>query len=403
LKAITRPQCFARHSYIGKLSVTDIEILYRYASDVNQFDFDKKKFVSEQSKLLRAIITAIDLATKVSRGGLSKGPAILMDRKEGDVDALYFIAVTRIFAEWRLIRAVPKGYKAYATSIKLASRDLIQNLSKIEDGVHSYIKYQESIRQETQIKFIPSPTLRQLLQHEAETNVHHKLPRLEEQSVASGLLWTKRQIHYQLLIFRNFLKVPTEFPNAKEAVKAAYQEVYEKYHNWAMKQVFTHAIGVGPPLSDIWTTLNPPQNNCDDCETLDLASPLSLDSDDDDEEEDNVFLAVLEGFGKHLIDKWEDVLGQFNCIDGKKKEDRPKNLIQSSESYLQFVLDTQQPEMFSEANLSEDKEELNNNSFKNPLKASMEGADNFVKDVSPLLNDFESLLDQFNMNDPTRV
>lgn len=59
LQAITRKECFARLDYIEQLSITDIMNLFRYATDVNQVDFDKKRFMAGQSQLLRAMVTAM--------------------------------------------------------------------------------------------------------------------------------------------------------------------------------------------------------------------------------------------------------------------------------------------------------------------------------------------------------
>eukprot|EP00980_Cylindrotheca_fusiformis_P028194 scaffold22586_cov138-Cylindrotheca_fusiformis.AAC.14 len=402
LKAIARKQCFARRSYIGQLSIRDVLILYRYATDVNQIDFNKKKFMSEQSKLVRSMVIAIDLAVKLSRGGISQGPAPIVERKKGDIDALYFIAITRIFAEWRLLRLLIKGnrHRGYATSVKLGSRDLIQNLSKIEDGVHLFIKHIESKSHDSDRNAIPSPTLRQLLQYEEGAQVHRKLPKLTEKSVASGLLWTKRQMNYQIALFRNMLNVPLEFPKGEDAAKAAYKEVYEDYHNWALKQVFSRTFGMVPPLDELFLAMNPPENQSPSSlsSSPDLVSPLSDDSDSDDDEndDDNEFLIALDNFGKHIVCKWEEILGHFNCLDDKKKKEHPNNLIQSSESYLDFVFDTKQ----SSTALGVDQAQDNT---PNPLQTAKAGTEEFVQEMLPLLNDFDALLVNFNMNDPSKV
>lgn len=401
LKAITRQQCFARRSFIGKLSISDILILYRYASDVNQIDFNKKLFMARQTTVLRAMVTAIDLAVKLSRGGISQGPTYTDERKQGDIDALYFIAVTRIFAEWRTLRLTMKGcnYRGYAASVKLGSRDMIKNLSKIEDGVHAYIKHFQSSRQDGEKNSVPSPTLRQLLQYEIDTHVHRKLPKLTEKSIASGLLWTKRQINYQLAIFRNMLKVPLDFPKVEDAAKAAYIEVYQDYHNWALKQIFSRTVGVLPPLDDLFLTMSPPKTHPGDISSApDLGSPLSDDdSDEEDEEVDsNELLVVLDNIGRHMVYKWEEFLGHFNCLDDTKRKEHPHNLIQSSESYLDFVFDKKQP-------IPSGSDDRSQCATISPLQVAKDGADAFVQDMLPLLNDFDALLVHFNMNDPTRV
>ena len=55
-------------------------------------------------------------------------------------------------------------------------------------------------------------------QHEIELKVHPKLPQLKDKSAAGGLLWAKRQLHYQSLLFDNTLQIPHKFPSSKAAV-----------------------------------------------------------------------------------------------------------------------------------------------------------------------------------------
>ena len=160
IPAITSPVCFARSDYIEQLSVTDITTIFQYATLVNQDMFDRKSFTSKQNKLIRAMVTAMDVAVQLSRGSsathFSKAqqleqqkrqhaqkkveqegeasPSSLSSSEEeshadntvastGNMDALYFVAAARIFAEWRVVRLVPPGYKRYAFSINLARRD----------------------------------------------------------------------------------------------------------------------------------------------------------------------------------------------------------------------------------------------------------------------------------------
>ena len=73
LRAITAKECFARLDYIGQLSVKDVSVLFHYARVSNKSDFDRKVFLSEQSKLIRSMVTAMDMAVTVSRGTLAAG------------------------------------------------------------------------------------------------------------------------------------------------------------------------------------------------------------------------------------------------------------------------------------------------------------------------------------------
>mmetsp|Transcript_30003 Transcript_30003/g.72044 ORF Transcript_30003/g.72044 Transcript_30003/m.72044 type:complete len:545 (+) Transcript_30003:133-1767(+) len=395
VKAITGKKFFVRRSYIVKLSIADIVLLYRYASDLNQIDFNKKEFMSDQSQLIRSVITAIDLAVKISRGGISKGPLQVKERKVGDIDALYFVAVTRIFAEWRTthLSLEGKGYRGYTTSINFSSRDMVQNLSKIEDGVHLYLKKLGSERSDEDAT-LATPTIRQLLQFEGDSGTHKNLPQLEEKSAASGLLWTKRQICYQVALLRNILNVPSEFPTGEDAGRAAYSEVYAEYHNWALRQVFLRSLGSVPPLEQIFLAFKvPDDDHADDSTTPTLMSQLSEDSGDESKEEgndENELLMALDNFGKDVAEKWEEFLGLFNCIDDKKEKSHPDNILHLSEESFASIQD------------ENDYDALKPSSPK-PLEKAKEAASDFVEEMSPLLGDFESLINQFNMNDPSRV
>jgi len=391
LKAITGKHFFVRRSYILKLSIADIVLLYRYASDMNQIDFEKKEFMSDQSQLVRAVITAIDLAVKLSRGGVSKGPLQVNERKEGDIDALYFVAVTRIFAEWRTIHLSleGKGYRAYTTSVNFGSRDMVQNISKIEVSVHQYLKKLGSQQQGDEEANIASPTLRQLLQFERDSGIHKNLPRLEEKSAASGLLWTKRQISYQLAVLRNALKVPEEFQTAGDAGRAAYSEVYVEYHNWALRQIFSRSFGSVPPLELLFLAFEVTDDDfADDATTPTVMSQLSDDTSREEEADENEVLVALDNIGKEVATKWGEFLGHFNCLDDKKKMNHPGNILHLEESYA--------------VSQDEDEDMMKPSSPKS-LEMAKQATTDFVEDMTPFLGDFESLLNQFNMNDPSRV
>jgi hypothetical protein len=358
------------------------------------------------------------MAITISRGSLSEGTKLASStRREGDVDALYFVAAVRIFAEWRTLRLLPNGYKRYAVALGLAYRDVLQNLAKIESGVHSYLKHCEALETDS-MKPIPSPTLREVLQHEINTNVHNKLPYLNDKSAASGLLWTKRQMHYQAATFSNFLDVPLLFPTPKDAASAAYKEVYDQFHGWTVKQVFTHSFGSSPPMEKIWKAMNPPERfSVDKVKTSHDAQSddrfrsvperkLSEIS-EEDAAPDNEFVMALEDFGKHVADKWDEFIGHFNCVSDDERKHRSRDLILSSESYLNLngiegsaisIFEPDPPQI--KEGLAQIKEGLRP---ADPIEKAEKGAANFVKEMLPLIKDVSGLIDEFNMNDPSKV
>lgn len=399
LKAITRKECFAKLDYIGKLSIHDLIALFRYANDVNQVDFNRKKFMVEQNQVLRSVVTAVDVAVAMSRGGQKQKSMFHTQRRHGEVDALYFTAVMRVFAEWRSIRLVPNGYNRYAMGLNLAYRDILQNLAKIEDGVHAYMKH-HSIAHDDDTPICP--TLRDVLEFEIETGVHRNLPLLKERSAASGVLWSKRQLHYQTALFANTLQVPYTFATTQAGFLAAYSEVYDLYHGWAIKQIFSQSFGGSPPLNEIFLQMHPPdcqhhEDNNHDCGR----SHSSFSNSEEGEGLDNEFLAAIESFGKQMARKWDDLLRFFNCVDDDDERQNTHNLIMSSESYLDMT-------NFGGSYLSVLQECPSQDSGESPIASDpLEevklGLSEFVNETRPLIDDVSKLIEEFKMNDPSRV
>ena len=153
---------FVSSEMIAELSLIDIKDLFRYVLVMNQTDFDRHAFLSEINNFYcREVIHAMDRAVLSSRGESSiAGPSIATTINEvpveqttdcaaldpSEMDALYFVAVICIFAEWRTVRLVPPvGYHRYSIGMGLAKRDLIQNAQKIEIAVHQYLHEQEKM------------------------------------------------------------------------------------------------------------------------------------------------------------------------------------------------------------------------------------------------------------------
>ena len=437
IQSISRKECFARLDFIERLSINDISILFRYAADANLDTFEAEKFLADNTPTVRAVITAINMAVRVSRGSLSEGTKIASteERTEGDIDALRFVAVTRIFAEWRNLRMVPKGYHKCAISMSVGYRDALQNLEKIERGVHAYLRHHQRLNAEsaqTADAPIPSPSLRQLLQFEAETNLHERLPRLTEKSSASGLLWVKRQLQYNTLFFSNALELPAFYPSAEEAVRAAYHGVYIEYHGWAVKQLFTRTFSGSPPMEKFWKNLSPPTDvprsnrgkfnrKNEDFEPVSRTNSLTnsdsnLTDRGDHEEHDNEVLVALDKMRVDIVEKWEDLLRMFNCGKEEKKKNK-ENLILSSQSHFnlnQFHRDIADSSLPKNSEDLSDTVSLTSNSSsmvadaiatkeQELIEKSRRDTEDFVRSFSPVVADLGVMFDQLNMHDPTKV
>ena len=147
---------FVSTEIIAKLSLIDIKNLFRYVVAMNRQGFDRHTFLAEISNwYCREVIHVMDRAVMSSRGDSSMpvsatihesdtNPEVRTDQGEvldaSDMDALYFIAVICIFAEWRTLRLVPPvGYHRYTIGMGLDKRELIQNAHKMECAAQQYI------------------------------------------------------------------------------------------------------------------------------------------------------------------------------------------------------------------------------------------------------------------------
>lgn len=132
------------------MTLSDLKNLFRFATNINRLDFNKKSFLFKLNDSCRAGVDAIDQIVLDSRGPkISISTSPIRENScalAGDMDALVFIAVVRIFAEWRSLRLVPDGHQRYAIGMGLAKRDLIQNVQKIETAVYKWMADHECSR-----------------------------------------------------------------------------------------------------------------------------------------------------------------------------------------------------------------------------------------------------------------
>uniref|UniRef100_A0A7S2MRW6 Glycolipid transfer protein domain-containing protein n=1 Tax=Helicotheca tamesis TaxID=374047 RepID=A0A7S2MRW6_9STRA len=269
---LSESSSFISRKKIAELTLGDISTAFIYVTQASREEIDNNVFRNSLSAKAKEMTIAIEEATAISMGhGVSSaqtkasqtyqqgekiGPPVY-----GDIDALQFCAAMRIFAEWRLLRQVPDGYKGYAVGMSLGHKDIVQNVAKIENAVHAFIDWRLDQKQTlgAELPIISSPTLRELLQYEIDTGINPetKLPRLREKSAAMGLLWVRRQFHYQTSIFSNVLDVPEKYNTARDAVSAAYSEVYDAFHGWAVQKIFNYSFQAAPDADIIFRFMNP--------------------------------------------------------------------------------------------------------------------------------------------------
>lgn len=386
--ALSSPEPFISIKDIAQLTLRDVAMAFRYALESTRKEFNKNKFISKASPRVKRAFDQMSAAAAQSRGKYVSVPNTSSGLRPGDTDALLFCAAMRIFAEWRVVRQVPEGYKGYAVGMSLGQKDIIQNVAKIEHAVHSLIEHRENellMEEGSEEEEVESPTLRDLLQFEADTDVHgSKLPKLKEKSAAMGLLWVRRQLHYQTALFKNVIEVPQQFESTAAAVTAAYSEVYDKFHGWAVQKIFNYSFQAAPDAQLIYNYMNPEklQEATEEAKSLGGQVTRLQSSGIDKKEKEN----PLDRFGKHIGNEWAKLSSSVMRVFGKP-ESRPINsddmvaeeMNHSNEVSIQLYID-------------------------NVMQADAhEQILEYLDVAQPLLLDLANLFDEFNMDDPTKV
>lgn len=391
--ALTAKDAFLPDADTEKLSLSDLSEVFKFSASLNK---SRKSDFTSFRPTLQNTLEALESTVALSRG-MRTHLRKIESSSFGDVDALGFVAACRIFADWRSLRLVPDGYQRYAVGMKIAHRDLLQNIAKIEAAVHRYMEHFEESSQAD----ASSPTLRELLQFELNQNVHRRLPKLTDQSGASGLLWTLRQVRYQSQIFRNIAQVPIAFPSGKAACMAAYHSTYGDYHGFFTRQIFQASFDAAPDAHVILQNLSVtpeedvsratqsfseedsdsesyPDDTADDWIQLELDTSESLFVQDyliEQVVEPNPPPAnPVEQLGSHIASEWMKFLRLFEQCGGNRPQQRQPH-------HSRNVMDSR--------------------SFRLPQKERE--TTSFIDFMLPLLDDLDALMKSNNMNDPSRV
>lgn len=398
---------FLSHDDTGKLLLSDIKEIFQFGAMLNRAKGEKGP--PGRRLCVQKALDSVEAAIAFSRGPNTRTPLLKGDRGTlafGDMDALAFIAACRIFAEWRSIRLVPDGYPRYAMGMGVARRDLLQNLGKVEKAIHDYME-----KNADPGSVGMTPTLRQLMQYETNRNMHPNLPRLTDRSGANGLLWTIRQIKYQTLIFSNLRQTPFLFPDSKSANHAAYHATYDKYHGFFTRQIFQATFDVAPRGDVIMEHMNlkaPEDLYC--VENLTQAESMEAESlnESGNEQEETWIHLDLEVTERQPNKDYGLEPHRFVDIQVRPK---PQHPLERFGNHIQVEWNR----MISQcAGVTEQPPGLNNSLHQHvicdqPLRrqASFKLADmqfcSFIDFMQPLLNDLQNMMEELNMNDPSRV
>eukprot|EP00545_Synedropsis_sp_CCMP1620_P011263 CAMPEP_0119010692 /NCGR_PEP_ID=MMETSP1176-20130426/5177_1 /TAXON_ID=265551 /ORGANISM="Synedropsis recta cf, Strain CCMP1620" /LENGTH=664 /DNA_ID=CAMNT_0006963401 /DNA_START=155 /DNA_END=2149 /DNA_ORIENTATION=- len=393
---------------IAGMTLGDLTAAFQFAVESTRPGFNEKKFLDSVNARMRPIIMGLKNAASKSRGidvepALTVAPSSKYDVDYGNFDALQFCGAMRLFAEWRVVRQVPDGYKGFAVGMNLGQKDIVQNVAKIEKSVHDWIEYRRDLltlqsqwdSADAMENTCPvdakggkdctlrSPTLRQLLEHELDMDVHdkHPLPRLKDKTAAMGLLWVRRQLHYQTELFANILQVPTKFTTANTAVTAAYNAVYGKFHGWAVQKIFTYSFQAAPEVDVIYRYMNPHQLVVSEQKAGQkkaLGSSNKFDDDnssDDDSSSGEKGLNPFQKLGNHIVGAWENAFGD-DTIDLSDDEADGAGL--GGSDFEEYVTKEMTEDAHKHISL-------------------------YLEVVQPVLGDLLGLFDEMNMDDPSKV
>ena len=257
---ISSRSLFVSSDTIAALTLGELSETIRFVVESSREGFNLSQFLESVPVRVHPVVEAVCSVVEQSRGpNVQNAVATQAEDSCGQIDALKFAAVMRIFAEWQVLRAVPEGYKGYAVGMKLGHKDALQNVAKMEQAVHRWLEYQGNLLSAHPRSDLRAPTLFELMLYEIETEVNpsDQLPKLDDKSGTMGLLWVRRQLHYQAKGFANALKTPGHFACMQDACHAAYQEVYGSYHGWTVRKIFTLSIKATPKAEVMYRHMNP--------------------------------------------------------------------------------------------------------------------------------------------------
>lgn len=374
--AISVQQPFVSLDTISQLTLGEVGETFRYAAESSNSDFNESKFFQGLEPRVKKVIQAMKEAIARSRGRDFVNWVRAKDGSDEEVDALKFSGAMRIFAEWRLLRQVPEGYKGFAVGMSLGHKDVVQNIVKMEEAVHGWLDNQRELCDNGETCYpLHTPTLRQLLTYEVETGVHlaDRLPRLKEKSAGMGLLWVRRQMAYQTQIFDNVLDME-HFASMKDAVGAAYKQVYDKYHGWAVQKIFNYSFQSAPEAEEILRHMNPHRLQ----ELMD-EQPGHEKVASDFHKDENPVAQLL----NHIGSEWDKLA--FNVAKVFNKDARgPKIQLRGGGG---------------EPTLSRDEDYIT----REMVRDAHEQITAYLEVAKPLLRNLSTLFDDLNMDDPMRV
>jgi Glycolipid transfer protein (GLTP) len=390
---ISVPKPFVGVEVISQLTLGDLGQCFQYAVASSQSDFNVARFLAGASPSLRAAVVAMQEVVARSHGNDFSHwiRPDDMNMENGAIDVLKFAAAMRVFAEWRVLRQVPPGNKGFAMGMSLGHKDVVQNIVKIEEAAHGWLDHRRDAcagSDATCGAELHTPTLRELLEYELETGVQptNRLPYLTEKSAGMGLLWVRRQFAYQTQIFDNVMAMEDGSgakSRMKDAVSAAYTQVYGQYHGWAVQKIFNYSFQAAPEAEEILRFMNPhrlrellrEQHYSNGNNELSDASPSSV-------ADENPVLQLL----NHIGGEWDKLA--FNVVRLFNKDAQPPSFAKAHDG----------------GNARQNTSSLNEEYVtREMVKDAHAQIASYLVVAKPVLGSIAILFDSLNMDDPTRV
>lgn len=373
--SLSTPRPFVSLSVIADMTLQDVATVFEYAVESSHPNFRERSFLTHASPAVRTVVSNLQSALAKSRGS-DIGDYLQQDAAVTGVDTLKFVGAMRVFAEWRILRLVPDGYKGFSVGMSLGHKDVVQNLVKIEEAVHKYLDHQQDTHGMDTYVILRTPTLHELLSFEIEMGVHpaNRLPRLTEKSAGMGLLWVRRQLAYQTHLFDNVRRTD-KYTTTKDAVSAAYKEVYDRYHGWAVQKIFNYSFQASPKSNIIFRHMNP--RLLQKLLSMECTGTTSASKNVQNEtsfKSDNPFEQLLH----HIGGEWNKFTFGVTRVFQPQKRQQARGTEESDPDNNDFVTN----EMVEDAH------------------RQIEG---FLEVSYPIMDNLKSLFQELNMDDPTKV
>lgn len=174
----------------------------------------------------------------------------------------------------------------------LSARDMRKNIAKAERFLQCHNDDQQS------------HTMKELLTLERQTGVHNydgkTLIRLGEESCAMGLLWIRRSLHFQYLMFEQLI----HGNDADAASEFAYERSLRNYHGWTLQKVYS--VGLRSSSGSNLACL------------AQIGGFEEADATTDDYDATRQDLTYLLGLWRPLLHHWEEIYKDLNLEDTRR-------------------------------------------------------------------------------------